>query len=147
VSSRKQFDEKLFRENDMRARAAVLVHLWDSGIHAMQNPDKYGPDLVVYGRGFRPISYVECEVKQAWRSEQGLSFPFITVQLPERKGKYLRKHLPVEFWILRSDCKAVVIIPESALSSSLLSEVPNRLVSAGERFYQVPISDCTIKEL
>lgn len=145
MSGRKQFDPELFAENDMRARAAVLGYLHSEGIHAIENPDLYGPDLIIYS-GYRPISYSEVEIKRVWRQEDG-TFPWPTIQLPERKAKFLRKRLPVEFWILNSTCTYAVVIPETELSSSILKEVPNSQVAEGERFFQIPIENCIIKSL
>lgn len=140
---RKPFDRELFDTNDAKARAAVLHLLHSEGVHAIENDDLYGPDIVVYS-GYTPSSYIEVEIKAAWRD--GLVFPFPTVQLAERKGKYLRKRLNIEYWLLNPACTRAIIIPDYALSSSLIVEVPNRLIASGEKFYQVPISDCIIKE-
>lgn len=141
---RKPFDPQLFADNDMRARAAVLHLLHSEGIHAIENDDLYGPDIVVYS-GYTPTSYIEVEIKQAWGTN--LVFPYSTVQLAERKGKYLRKRLSIEYWLLSPDCSKAIIIPDYALSSSQLVEVPNRLVSSGEKFYQVPVDQCIVREL
>lgn len=142
---RKHFDDDLFRENDQRARAAALAYLHSEGIHAIENPDLYGPDLIIYS-GYRPAYYIEVEIKRVWKQEDG-TFPWETIQLPERKAKFLRKRLPVEFWILNSTCSYAVVIPETELSSSILKEVPNSQVAEGERFFQIPVSNLVIKPL
>lgn len=159
-SVRKKFDPTLFAENDARARAAVMHALNGDGMYVQPNDDKYGPDLCVYV-GYRHKYYVECEIKRVWKSDQD-TFPWTTVQVPERKAKFTREGSPktptgrmpqlhtwkeVEFWILREDCQVAIIIPESVLSSSPLVEVPNSQVSSGEKFYQVPISECIIRRL
>lgn len=142
---RKKFDPDLFAENDRRARAAVLAHVHSSGLHAIENPDLYGPDLIVYS-GYRPAYYLEVEIKRVWKAQDG-TFPWDTIQLPERKAKFLRKRLPVEFWILNNSCDYAVIIPETELDSSLLAIVPNSQVAEGEKFFQIPVENLIIKSL
>jgi hypothetical protein len=141
--SYKQFDKELFDENNDKAIAAVLEHINKLGLYAHVSDDLYGPDVEVFS-GFRKTHYVEVEVKRVWK---GTKFPWDTIQLPERKAKFLRKRLPIEFWILNSTMDHVVIIPDYAVSSSPLVEVQNSLISEGEKFFQIPIDQCIIKEL
>lgn len=140
---RKRFDPELKQANDGPAVAAVLAYLEEQGVpRAVQNPDLYGPDIVLW-RGLRPTSYIEVEIKRVWR--EGTEFPWRTLQLPERKGKFRRLGLPIEYWILRADRLQALVIPEAALDdpSSSLVEVPNRLVAGGEYFYQIPVNLCS----
>lgn len=139
----KQFDRDLYQENNDRAIGAVLQYIHEQGLHGSLNEDLYGPDIVVYS-GFRKVSYIECEIKRQWNGD---FFPFTTIHLPERKGKYLRLRHPVEFWILNSTLDAAVIIPESSIANGKLVEVPNVLIESGERFYQVPIDECNVIQL
>lgn len=135
---RKRFDQQLFNTHDDPARRAIIQHLHDQGIFARNNEDKYGPDILVL-KGFKVERYIECEIKLGWKEGE---FPFPTVNLPERKGRYTRKKLPIDYWILRSDLQAAVIIPGPLVRKDYLVEVPNRLVSQGELFYQIPIELC-----
>ena len=142
---RKKFSPTLYAENDQRARDVVLSFLMRGGSWVRRNDDLYGPDLILYaGHGCEPISYVEVEVKRVWTAGP---FPWSTIQIPERKGKLLREALPIEFWVLRADLKEAVIIPGYVVDSSSLVEVPNVLVSSGERFFRVPIEQCIREEL
>lgn len=146
MTVRKQFDPELFADNDARARAAVMSALNHDGLYAQPNEDLYGPDLQVYV-GFRHKYFVECEIKRVWKADQD-KFPWDTVQIPERKLKYVEgTRKDVEFWILREDCGMAVIIPDALISSSPLMEVPNSQVASGERFIQVPISECIVRKL
>lgn len=146
MTIRKQFDPVLFEENDARARAAVAGALSTDGVWCRPNDDRYGLDLLVYA-GYRHTHYIEVEIKRVWLDTHD-SFPWSTVQVPERKRRLAEAtRKPVEFWILRSDLKFAVIIPEEALVGSPLVEVPNRLVSSGEKFFQVPVSECILRKL
>lgn len=146
MGTRKQFDEELFKQNDASAIATVVAHVCADGGFATQNDEKYAPDILVYGTSFRKLSYIETEVKHNWKADQD-QFPFPTVNLPERKGKYLRKALPIEYWILRSDLKMAIILPDFVVSSSKLEEVPNKYIKAGELFYKVPVDQCILVSL
>jgi hypothetical protein len=155
----KPFSQSLFEANDQRARSAVMEALNEDGLYACPNEDKYGPDLCVY-TGYKHKYYVECEIKLVWKSNQD-KFPWVTVQVPERKHKFTRAgsetptgRMPqahswkeVEFWILREDCGMAIIIPEHILSSSNLVEVPNSNIASGEKFFQVPIENCIVRRL
>ena len=142
----KRFDAELFASNDERARAAVCNYLNSEGVYAGPADDKFGPDLAVYV-GYKHKYFIECEIKLVWKPEQD-QFPWDTIQIPERKLKYIQGTTKdVEFWILRSDCRMAVVIPDAAVSSSPLVEVPNKFNKSGELFMQVPIEKCTIVNL
>ena len=146
MSKKKQFSSDLHSRNDVPAREAVLTHFRILGLHCRNNPDQYGPDLLYYGTGFRTQKYIEVEIKHSWPADSP-EFPFPTVQVPERKMKFCRGRTPIEFWILRADRKRAMIIPGSVLRSSPSTEVPNKYMSKGEFFRQVPVSHCTQIEL
>ena len=138
----KPFDKQTYAENNQKAIDAVLKYLPGS----VENvKDKYGPDIIAM-KGFRKSHYVEVEIKYNWKPHQDY-FPFDTVQLPERKSKFTKLDLPIEFWILRPDLFMAVIIAGSLLKDDLLVEVPNRLVNKGELFHKIPVSECRIVDM
>lgn len=143
MSKYKAFDQKLFEENDRAARNAVLNYIDSQGLYAMENDDKYGPDLVLYS-GLSPISYIEVEVKRVWH---GPDFPWDSVQLPQRKEKFSKLKMGTEFYILNLTMDHAIIIPDSALSKDLLQEVRNKYIPEGEMFFQVPIDMCNIVKI
>lgn len=135
----KHFSQDSWNESNSKTVAAVLRHLQDTGLYAHENADRYGPDIVVYS-GFLALHYIEVEQKRVWGA--GLPFPWASVQLPERKGKFLDLGLGVEFWILRSDYLAALVIPESSVQKGRLVEVPNREIASGEFFFRIPVGEC-----
>lgn len=129
----KPFSKALYSEFD-KAKGSVLDFLGESW---SINPDQYGPDLT------DGVKWVEVEIKTHWKTPP--KFPYPTVQLPERKGKW--KHLNIEYWILNPEATHAVVIPASALLEEFLIEVPNKYVVSGEKFYQIPIELCKILNL
>lgn len=138
--TRKKFNQKIFDETDAAARGAVSRYIESNGLYVVDNTEIYGPDLVVY-TGYTPSYYAEVEIKRVWRSTQQ-EFPWPTIQLPERKAKFLGLGLPIEFWILREDLDRALVIEGTVVQMSPLVEVPNKYVASGELFYQVPVSEC-----
>jgi hypothetical protein len=146
-SGYKQFSKQLHTSYDSPARAAVLAYLESNDLYAVENDDRFGPDLVVY-TGFRPKYYVEPEVKLSWQATHlGGQFPFATVQVPARKQKFLKLGLPVEFWILREDLQYALVIPDQVLAAAPQMEVPNKYRETGEFFYQVPVDQCILLDI
>lgn len=143
---RKRFDSGLFQANDHVARQRAMYYLHTQGIIAEENPDQYGIDLLCSPPGSRTVHYgVEVEVKRVWK---GAVFPWLTVQLPERKLHYLHDvPFPVEYWIFNAELTHVIVIHEHSLGTAPVVVVPNKFVPAGEKFAQVLISDCDIIEL
>lgn len=139
----KTFDQQTYNEENARAVAAVLLHLHSQGIHAVENPDKYGVDILVY-TGFRPTMGIEVEVKRVW---SGPNFPWGSVQLPERKHKLTKTGFETDFYILNRECNSAIVIPGLAVDLKFLKEVPNSNIRSGEMFFQIPVEECTQVDL
>ena len=143
MSVYKNFDQNNYDKNDQLTRDAVLRYLRGEGHYVIENPDKYGPDLILYS-GYKPVAYIEVERKLVWR---GANFPYPTVNLPERKAKFLKTKLPIDFWILNHDLNCAMIIPDLAVELKFLNEVANSSIASGEMFYQIPLELCNYVEL
>lgn len=135
VGTYKKFDNSLFNENDNICRDKILLHLSNLGIKATTNPDVYGPDLIsCYG-------YIEVERKHIWDKDK---FPFDSIQIPERKGKWSDKK--IEFWVLNKDLTKACIIDGKLLTQDRLVKVDNKF-KTGEYFYSIEISLCKFVDL
>lgn len=145
MSTRKPFDKKMFDATDNPAREVIRDYIGRSGLFVRDNPDTYGPDLIVY-KGFKPLSFAEVEVKLVWKPEQNV-FPWDTIQLPERKLKFLNLGLPIEFFILRADLERAVLIPDYVVSKSPIEEVKNKYVKVGELFCRIDIRECQVIDI
>jgi hypothetical protein len=145
MSTRKPFDKKMFDATDNPAREVIRDYIGRSGLFVRDNPDTYGPDLIVY-KGFKPLSFVEVEVKLVWKPEQNV-FPWDTIQLPERKLKFLNLGLPIEFFILRADLERAVLIHDHVVAKSPIEEVKNKYVKVGELFCKIDIRECQVIDI
>ena len=93
----KKFDQALHDKYDPPARAAVAE--WISmkwGFTALDNPDIYGTDLIIY-KGDNPIGFAEVEVRK-WNPY----CPFDTIHVPVRK-KHMLEVPKTLFFALNQD--------------------------------------------
>lgn len=140
----KKFNKQLYEEYNDKAIASVLAHIESSsGMYARINPNKFGPDIILY-RGYKPYSYIEVEVVSRWTNGD---FPYANVHILGRKAKYLKLGLPIEFWRLRADTQVCIIVPDYVIEKDMLQEVPNSMMPEGEQMFCVPLDLCITKEL
>jgi hypothetical protein len=130
--TKKPFSPGLFKENDNLARAAGKKYWSKLGYEVWDNPDRYGPDLIVNNE-----FYCETEIKRVWK---GPEFPYDTLQIAGRKQKFLDSELPCVFMVCNDEQTHAIIATEDEVRNSPLVEVPNRYVHKGEYFYQVPVT-------
>ena len=121
----KQFNKESHAANDKPAKDLVINFLKSKGLDAMENPDKYGIDIVV--------PRYEVERREIWIDE----FPFKTVHIPARKEKFL-KH-SIIYVVVNKDFNKLMFCRSEIIRQYNLIEVPNKSVPEGEYFYDVPI--------
>ncbi len=126
----KKFDQDLHDKYDSPARAAVsawLNNIW--GVDAIDNPDIFGIDLMIYRAG-KFVGYVEVEVR-SWTPY----CPFDTIHVPVRK-KHMLEVPNTLFFALTHDMKnAYWIKGEKALQ---LPTIEMRDKTKHEAYYDVP---------
>ena len=131
---RKRFDRELYKSSDALARAAGKKYWSSLGYSVIDNPNTYGPDLIVTSTmGF----YSEVEIKKVW---SGKEFAYDTLQIPERKKKFLGLDMPTVFIVFNNEQTHGFVCTDEQLANSPLVEVSNKYVRSGELFYQVPIN-------
>jgi hypothetical protein len=131
----KPFSPELYATND-DAKYLILAWLESKGYAAEINPDQYGIDILA--RNEERSLRVEVEVKHNWGDDP---FKYDTLQIPERKAKFA-KDPDTWFIVLNSTRTQALICSGQSLLTSPLVEVSNRLVNKGERFFQVPLTEC-----
>lgn len=136
---RKTFSPSLHQENDDLAKAAGVEFLkgFDFVSSIAQNENIYGVDLKFTDGDY--ARSLEVEVKRVWK---GPAFPYSTVQVPERKVKYFETGS--DYLLLNNEATVCIVIDAETILASPKVEVPNKYVSSGEMFFQVPVSKALI---
>ena len=128
----KPFDRDMFEKVDSLAREATKKYISSRGYEAIDNPNKYGADLIVEG-----VCYVECECKLVWDS---LNFPYKTIHLPTRKEKFTKLDMPCCFFIWNKQFSSAIKFTSSDVLKSPKKEVPNKEIKSGEYFFDLDVN-------
>ena len=123
----KQFNKESHAVNDKPAKDLVINFLKSKGVDAIENPDKYGIDIIV--------PRYEVERREIWID----NFPFKTVHIPARKEKFLK--YSIVYAVVNKDFNKVMFCTSEVIKRCNLIEVPNKSVPEGEYFYDVPIEE------
>lgn len=155
----KKFDKDLHNETDDRGKNATLnmlsVILSGTDYYAIENPDKYGIDILVLNSKNLVVSGIEVEVRfKNWDRDTG--FPFSTVNCLMRKDHYwgenssVPQKIPFEVHPIvsflycqwNSLCtRCVIVLPEEIKKVNPIVN-KNRYVPNGEKVKQVSIDKC-----
>lgn len=133
---RKAFDKSLYEANDKLARESVKRLFKNSEFEIRDNEKVRGVDLLVYDKNGNHILNIETEIKRVWN---GKDFPYTSVQIPERKNKYMILDKPTYLIMFNSNQSAYAVVKGKDIINSPLVIVPNKYISYGEKFYQVPV--------
>ena len=142
----KVFDQQLHDENDSPAREVVKRLYSYIGYQLIDNPNKYGVDLIDNESGL----CVEVERRLVWEDGQ---FPFDTVNFLSRKKKFFEdnKYYFSDYAIVSKSMTRVGIIDKDSLmhfvNTTKVEENPNRYVNEGELFYKIPRSAFTFFDI
>lgn len=143
---RKAFSNKLHDGHDSKARDAAKRYWKAQGYLAIDNPNTKGVDLLIMDPATDEVlGYCEVEVKNNWNAR---TFQYSTLQIPERKGKYLEMYgQQILYMIFSKDLTQALIADIVSFNRAVLKEVPNKFVNKGEYFYQVPVKDCELVKM
>ena len=132
----KKFDKELYEKNDSLAKEAAKKFFAAQGVTAVDNPDKYGVDLLL-----DTGSFIEVEVKHTWKDD----FKFDTLQIPARKEKFAK--LGCLFMVFNSNITKAFIVHGDIVLASPKEEVYNKYMPKGEMFFQIPVDKLILCEL
>ena len=124
-------------ENDIPARQVVKKFYSNIGYALIDNPDKYGIDLIDKDG----ILSVEVERRMVWDKDE---FPFLDVNFLQRKEKFFNssRSIITEYAIVSSNLKRIGIIDKKTLMGFIdltsPQESPNKYVNDSEFFYKIP---------
>ena len=128
----KPFNQKVHDACDPPAREAVSRYIkatWD--MNAWHNPDQYAVDLIIE-KNKELIGYAEIEMRD-WDH-----CPFKTIHIPKRKDKLFNNDKRTIYFVVSRGISKAWYIDTDVIKNSSVHEIPNKEVSQGEYFYDVP---------
>jgi hypothetical protein len=128
----KPFNQKVHDACDPPAREAVSKYIkatWD--MNAWHNPDQYAVDLIIE-KNKELIGYAEIEMRD-WDH-----CPFKTIHIPKRKDKLFNNDKRTIYFVVSRGMSKAWYIDTDVIKNSSVYEIPNKAVSQGEYFYDVP---------
>lgn len=134
----KDFDQKLFDQNDPSSRQFLITFLQGKGYKVTSNPDKFGIDLIIEKHGEKFFLEVERRDQKHWPVT---GFKYRTVTIPMRKQKY--NNLDFAYIIVRYDYKEVGILSRENVKkhfagNSTSSTIKNTKYLKNESFFEIP---------
>ena len=130
---RKKFNPGDYALYDQKAKDKTTEYLQSKGYNVVEHPNRYAQDLIA--KSEMNEFMVECEVKVLWDTDD---FPFPSVQLPERKSKFLNER--TLFFIWNKGLTRAFTFWSDDVKKLTPVEVPNKRVRRGEYFYQIPLN-------
>ena len=128
----KQFEQEQWELFDAPAKEAATKFWIQLGYECIENPDDFGIDLLVKGKGKE--FGCEVEVKLGWH---GPKFTFPTLHIAMRKKKIMNS--PAMFMVMNNSLTHGAIVNKNLILASSVVEVANATVPSGERFFNVPV--------
>lgn len=128
----KPFNKQVHDACDPPAREAVSKYIkatW--GMNAWHNPDQYAVDLIIE-QDKNLIGYAEIEMRD-WDT-----CPFNTIHIPKRKDKLFDNDKKTIYFVVSRGMTKAWYIDSQVIKTSAVKEIPNKAVSQGEYFYDVP---------
>ena len=136
----KQFEQEQWELFDAPAKESATKFWIQLGYECVENPDDYGIDLLVKGKGKE--FGCEVEVKLGWH---GPTFTFPTLHIAMRKKKFMNGL--ARFMVMNNSLTHGAIVSSKLILASPVIEVANATVPSGERFYDVPVDGVQIINL
>jgi len=100
-------------------------------MNAWHNPDHYAVDLIIE-KDKELIGYAEIEMRD-WDH-----CPFRTIHIPKRKDKLFNNNKRTIYFVVSRGMTKAWYIDVQVIKDSAVAEIPNKAVSQGEYFYDVP---------
>jgi hypothetical protein len=136
----KYFDKSQYALHDAHAKEVARQFWIKLGYDCIENPDEYGVDLLVEGKG-RKFG-CEVEVKTGWH---GSKFNYPTLHIPFRKKKFTKER--VTFFVLNNARSHAAVVSRNDVVKSPIVKVPNKMVPSGDLFYDVNLTNAQIINL
>lgn len=129
----KIFNNEIYKVSDP-VKFAVAQKLNKIGYYTKVVED-FNVDIKVYipEQGYQDH---EVEWRTIWKSNL---FPYPTIHIPERKTRLINE-TDLFYWVVNNEInKALVCNAKHCMIKSYLKMIPNKQISTGEEFYDIPI--------
>ena len=136
----KQFEQEQWELFDAPAKEAATKFWIQLGYECIENPDDFGIDLLVKGKGKE--FGCEVEVKLGWH---GPTFTFPTLHIAMRKKKFMNS--PAIFMVMNNSLTHGAVVSRKLILASPVIEVANATVPSGERFFNISMDGVQIINL
>ena len=136
-SVHKPFSKENYETNDFSAKKTVMSFLKKIALSVIENPDKYGIDLIADGvtHNGQILNKVFIEVER--RNIWDYNFPFSSVHIPERKTKFFNQR--ILYAVVNSNYNRIMLCPSDIITQFTPVEISNKSIKEGEFFYDVPL--------
>ena len=130
----KYFDKSQYALHDAHAKEVARQFWIKLGYDCIENPDEFGVDLLVDGKG-REFG---CEVETKTGCH-GPEFNYPSLRIPFRKKKFTKDR--VTFFVLISGRTQAAVVSRKKLLKSPAVQVKNKMVPMGDYFYEIDPKD------
>jgi hypothetical protein len=132
----KPFNSTLHSKYDEPTKYFVKKYYHEQDIQAVDNPDIFGVDLILYKDGIK-IGYAEVECCVGWNEN---NYPFNTYHIPLRKTRFFNLELPTEFWAVSNTFRqAFHINGDDIIYNTQIKIVQNKYNNKNEEFYDIDL--------
>lgn len=143
--AKKKFDKEMYDVTDQKAKSAGIYHVMHSiqdELYVVENPDRYGIDLLILDSTGEAIHGIEVEVKMGW---SGASFPFTSLHIPKRKQKFAELDMPVNFFVFNREFTHLISIDKDRFLDADTKIMSNKYVQR-ELFKNIQIKQSDIRK-
>ncbi len=120
---------------DKRAKDTVIAILNKGSFHAIENPNKYGIDILLFNNDVF-VQSIEVEVKRSFTTWETL---YPKVHIPERKRKFFIDDCSFFLLLNLYLDKFILIKGSEVLNCEVMNKFTNRSTVVLDKFFSVPL--------
>ena len=146
----RKFQYKSYKENDNKAKEAIVKHLKLNGHTILNTEENYSFDI--HSKKDEVMHYSEVEMKNQWVGEWNPLWK--EIRIPHRKIKLVNKFRKLNngegifnFYIIRNDCKYAWKINESQMTQDSIKEIWLSNAKRNEHFFHIPYTEAELIDI
>ncbi len=143
----RKFQYKSYRENDNKAKNAIVNYLKINGHDILSTDENYSFDI--RSKKDEVMYYFEVEMKNQWVGDWNPLWK--EIRIPHRKIKLVNKFRQLNssecvfnFYILRNDCNYAWKINESQMTQDSIKEIWLSNAKRSEHFFHIPYTEAKL---